>query len=64
MDILAPAVIGVAAIIVIGLIFTTLYKKSTRDEAFVRTGLGGKRVVLDGGAVILPVFQSFARVNL
>lgn len=64
MDILVPAAIGVAAIIVIGFIFTTLYKKSTRDEAFVRTGLGGKRVVLDGGAVILPVFHSFARVNL
>src|SRR6516225_11076249 len=64
MDILIPAAIGVAAIVVIGLIFTTLYKKSTRDEAFVRTGLGGKRVVLDGGAVILPVFHSFARVNL
>lgn len=64
MDIFVPAAIGFVAIVVIGFIFTTLYKKSTRDEAFVRTGLGGKKVVLDGGAVILPVFQSFARVNL
>jgi flotillin len=64
MDILVPAGIGVIAIIVIGFIFTSLYKKSTRDEAFVRTGMGGKKVVLDGGAIILPVFQSFARVNL
>ena len=64
MELLIPAAIGVAALIVIGLIFTTLYKRSTRDEAFVRTGLGGKKVVLDGGAVILPIFHSFARVNL
>ena len=32
MDILIPAAIGVVAIIVIGLIFTTLYKRATRDE--------------------------------
>jgi len=64
MAILIPAGIGVIAIFVIGIIFTTLYKRSTRDEAFVRTGLGGKKVVLDGGAVILPIFHSFARVNL
>jgi flotillin len=30
----------------------------------VRTGLGGKKVVLDGGAVVLPIFHSIARVNL
>ncbi len=30
----------------------------------MRTGLGGKKVVLDGGAVVLPIFHSTARVNL
>ena len=63
-DIVIPALIGVALIAVIGIVFTTLYRRSTRDEAFVRTGLGGKRVVLDGGAVVLPIFHSTARVNL
>ena len=56
-DIAVPAVIGVALIIVLGIVFTILYKRATRDEAFVRTGLGGKKVVLDGGAVVLPVFH-------
>lgn len=64
LDVLLPAGIGVAAIVVIGIIFTLLYKRSTRDEAFVRTGLGGKKVVLDGGAIILPIFHSTATVNL
>src|SRR5689334_10231628 len=63
-DLVFPATIGVIVIIVIGIIFTMLYRRSTRDEAFVRTGLGGKKVVLDGGAVVLPVFHSIARVNL
>ncbi|MDN5002135.1 flotillin family protein [Bradyrhizobium sp. GCM10027634] len=63
-DIAVPAMIGVVLIIVLGVIFTILYKRATRDEAFVRTGLGGKKVVLDGGAMILPIFHSYASVNL
>jgi flotillin len=63
-DLVFPATIGVIVIIVIGIIFTMLYRRSTRDEAFVRTGLGGKKVVLDGGAVVMPIFHSIARVNL
>ncbi|WP_315831188.1 flotillin family protein [Bradyrhizobium prioriisuperbiae] len=63
-DIALPALIGVALIVVLSIVFTTLYRRSTRDEAFVRTGLGGKKVVLDGGAVVLPIFHSLARVNL
>jgi flotillin len=63
-DIAIPAMIGVALIVVLGIVFTILYKRATRDEAFVRTGLGGKKVVLDGGAMILPIFHSYASVNL
>jgi uncharacterized membrane protein YqiK len=63
-DIAVPAMIGVALIVVLGIVFTILYKRATRDEAFVRTGLGGKKVVLDGGALILPIFHSYASVNL
>ena len=60
-DIAVPAMIGVALIVVLGIVFTILYKRATRDEAFVRTGLGGKKVVLDGGAMILPIFHSYAQ---
>jgi uncharacterized membrane protein YqiK len=63
-DIAVPAMIGVALLVVLGIVFTILYKRATRDEAFVRTGLGGKKVVLDGGAMILPIFHSYASVNL
>lgn len=63
-DIAVPAMIGVALIVVLGIVFTILYKRATRDEAFVRTGLGGKKVVLGGGAMILPIFHSYASVNL
>jgi flotillin len=62
--IVIPAAIGLVAIIGIGFVFALLYRRSSRDRAYVRTGLGGQKVVLDGGSVVLPVFQSVAWVNL
>jgi flotillin len=61
---LLPATIGVVLILAIGLILARLYTRSTRDQAYVRTGLGGQKVVLDGGSLVLPIFHSIARVNL
>lgn len=52
------------AVVVIGIIMTSLYTRATRDKAYVRTGLGGKKVVLDGGSVILPIFHSYSWVSL
>ncbi len=63
-SILLPAVIIIVAILGIGFAYGALYKQATRDKAYVRTGLGGKKVVLDGGSVVLPVFQSLAWVRL
>lgn len=67
MDFLSVGIIAgviVTAIVVIGIIMTSLYTRSTRDKAYVRTGLGGKKVVLDGGSVILPIFHSYSWVSL
>src|SRR5688572_13636744 len=58
------ATIGLIAIIVIGLVFSRLYKRSTKETAFVRTGLGGQKVIMDGGAVVLPVFHEIIPVNM
>src|SRR5258705_5406987 len=63
-ELAVPVAIGVTVIIVIGLMFAKLYRRSTRDEAYVRTGLGGQKVVLDGGSLVLPIFHSTAAVNL
>ena len=63
-ELLLPAAIGVVLIFGIGLMLARLYTRSTRDQAYVRTGLGGQKVVLDGGSLVLPIFHSIARVNL
>jgi len=63
------AVIFIALVILIGLlaigiIFARLYKRSTKEVAFVRTGLGGQKVIMDGGAIVLPVFHERVLVNM
>lgn len=55
---------AIALIVGIGVVMATLYTRSARDRAYVRTGLGGKKVVLDGGSVILPIFHSYSWVQL
>lgn len=64
LSILAPAALLLLALLGVGLVLTKLYRKAEKDRAYVRTGLGGQQVVLDGGALILPIFQSVAWVNL
>lgn len=52
------------ALIIIGFIFSRLYKRATKETAFVRTGLGGQKVIMDGGAIVLPVFHEIIPVNM
>lgn len=52
------------ALISIGIVFARLYKRSTKETAFVRTGLGGQKVIMDGGAIVLPVFHERVLVNM
>ena len=41
-----------------------LYRHSSKDEAFVRTGLGGEKVVMGGGAFVIPIIHDMTRVNM
>ena len=60
--------VGFGAIVfIVGAIVTTitsLYRKTSADQAFVRTGMGGSRVVMDAGALVLPVVHRVLDVNL
>ena len=40
------------------------YRKASREVALVRTGFGGKAVVLDGGCLALPFLNHVAEVNM
>ncbi|MGQ3053980.1 MAG: flotillin family protein [Roseateles sp.] len=63
-EISAIAGIGLLGLLTIGFIFARLYKRSTKELAFVRTGLGGQKVIMDGGAIVLPIFHERVLVNM
>lgn len=51
-------------LIVVGLVIARLYRRSSKEMAFVRTGMGGQKVIMDGGALVLPVFHEIMQVNM
>ena len=57
--------IGVAiAIVILVYILRWLYRRSTKETAFVRTGFLGEKVVVNGGAFVIPVLHEITPVNM
>ncbi|HLJ53895.1 MAG TPA: SPFH domain-containing protein [Chthonomonadaceae bacterium] len=44
--------------------YMSFYKRTAADMAFVRTGRGGNKVVLDGGAMVVPILHRMLEINL
>lgn len=61
--ILGLIVVAILVAIVVWLLHW-LYLRSSKERAFVRTGLGGQKVVLDGGAFVLPIVHDVIPVNM
>ena len=57
---------GVAfvALLTIGFIFARLYRRASKEISFVRTGAGGQKVVMNGGALVFPVLHEVIPVNM
>ncbi len=51
-------------LLIIVVTITRLYRRATKEVAFVRTGFGGERVIMDGGAMVLPVLHETMPVNM
>jgi uncharacterized membrane protein YqiK len=58
------AAVALVALFTVGFIFSRLYQRASKERAFVRTGLGGQKVIMDGGALKLPVFHELIWVNM
>lgn len=57
----------IAAIVVLAIVIVVLarfYKRATREVALIRTGVGGRKVVVDGGTIAIPYFHEISRVNM
>ena len=55
-ELAVPVGAVVVFILVVGLTIARLYRRASKEVAFVRTGVGGEKVVMNGGALVLPVF--------
>ena len=55
---------GMVLLLIILIALSTLYRRASKETAFVRTGVGGEKVVMNGGALVLPVFHETMPVNM
>jgi uncharacterized membrane protein YqiK len=56
--------ITLIALLIIGLVIARLYHRASKEISFVRTGFGGEKVVINGGALVLPVLHETMSVNM
>lgn len=60
--IIAGVIVGL--LVFIGLIMARLYKRATRETSLVKTGSGGKKVIMDGGTIVVPFLHEISKVNM
>lgn len=60
-----PVAVGILLLIVaLGLIIARLYRRASKEVAFVRTGAGGQKVIMNGGALVAPILHETIPVNM
>jgi uncharacterized membrane protein YqiK len=56
--------IFVVLFLLLAFMVARLYKRASKETSFVRTGFGGEVVVVNGGALVLPVLHETIPVNM
>src|SRR3954451_7036827 len=57
-------VAGVFILTVMAVTVAKFYRRCGADEALVRTGAGGNKVVIGGGVTVYPILHQLLRVSL
>src|SRR2546423_14679311 len=57
-------IIAIVAIVIGVYIVNWLYHRSSKEVSFVRTGLLGERVVINGGGLVLPFIHHYTPLNM
>jgi uncharacterized membrane protein YqiK len=57
-------IVVVIIVAIVVWLFHWLYLRSSKERSFVRTGMGGQKVVLGGGAFVLPIVHDVIPVNM
>lgn len=59
---IAATIIGL--LLFVALIMARLYKRATRETSLVKTGSGGRKVIMDGGTIVIPFLHEISKVNM
>ena len=63
-DIIAIIILAALSIAIVVYLLHWLYRRSSKEVSFVRTGLSGEKVVLSGGAFVLPIVHNITTVGM
>lgn len=63
-DLIAVIILAVILIAVGVYLLHWLYRHSSKDQSFVRTGSGGVRVIMGGGALVIPILHDITVVDM
>jgi len=58
--------VGIVSLVLMSVVvvITKLYQKASANRSLVRTGMGGIKVILDGGILYIPVLHKLLGINL
>ena len=64
MSVVSWLVLTVLVLAVVVVLAAWWYKRATNEVSILRTGIGGRRVVIDGGVIAIPYFHEISTVNM
>ncbi len=64
MSIFVTAGVILVAVLVMAMIVARMYRRATKEISFVRTGFRGQKVIMNGGALVVPVLHEVIPVNM
>jgi uncharacterized membrane protein YqiK len=64
MSAVAWVILLLIIIAVLVVLAAAFYQRASNEVALVKTGIGGRKVVIDGGTIAVPYFHEVARVNM
>lgn len=63
-SLIALATVTIALAILATTAFVLFYRRANKQMSFVRTGMGGEKVILNSGTMVLPLFHNMIKVNM
>lgn len=63
-NVLVWTVIVLIALVILVAIFAKFYRRATQEVSLVKTGFGGRKVIMDKGTIAIPWFHEVSNVNM